>query len=233
MDSTTAPPTPQSDSPLNESWNQPPNSPNPVFYNKQGIRSGWRILLYVCLTLLLYGIELVPVSLLLRAQNPYKVSTIILGEAMVFLAAFGAALLVPWRVTVQAAPSNPSPPSRVPAPRHPEQSSAERRRQEQRLAAERDRLLFLKREFSAVSERNRLLQTEIARQAAMLAALRAQQDAHHRQLAELAAQKQVLLHHAAHQNQLLVLEQTRLNEVLAEQRALLLRRAAVSEGRAG
>jgi len=95
MDSTTAPQTPPSDSPSNESWNQPaPNSPNPVFYNKQGIRSGWRILVYVCLTLLLYGIELVPVSFALRAQDPYKISTIILGEAMVFLAAFGAALLM-------------------------------------------------------------------------------------------------------------------------------------------
>jgi len=94
MDSTTAPQTPQSDLPPNESWNQPPNSPNPVFYNKQGIRSGWRVLVYVCLTLLLYGIELVPVSFVLRAQDPYKISTIILGEAMVFLAAFGAALLM-------------------------------------------------------------------------------------------------------------------------------------------
>ena len=92
MDSTTAP---QSDPPANESWNQPaPNLPNPVFYNKQGIRSGWRILVYVCLTLLLYSFELVPVSFLLRAQDPYKISTIMLGEAMVFLAAFGAALLM-------------------------------------------------------------------------------------------------------------------------------------------
>jgi len=92
MDSTTAP---QSDPPSNESWNQPaPNLPNPVFYNKQGIRSGWRILVYVCLTLLLYGFELVPASFLLHAQDPYKISTIMLGEAMVFLAAFGAALLM-------------------------------------------------------------------------------------------------------------------------------------------
>jgi membrane protease YdiL (CAAX protease family) len=97
MDSTTAPQTPQSDSPANEStqWNQPaPNSPNPVFYNEQGIRSGWRILFYLCLALLLYGVELVPVSFFLRAQEPYKVSTIILGEAMAFFAAYGAALLM-------------------------------------------------------------------------------------------------------------------------------------------
>ena len=95
MDSTTAPQTPQKDSPSSESWNQPaPNLPNPVFYSQQGIRSGWRMLVYVCLTLLLYGIELVPVSFLLRAQDPYRISTIILGEAMVFLAAFGAALLM-------------------------------------------------------------------------------------------------------------------------------------------
>ena len=95
MDSTTAPQTPQKDSPSSESWNQPaPNLPNPVFYNQQGIRSGWRILVYVCLALLLYGMELVPVSFLLRAQDPYRISTIILGEAMVFLAAFGAALLM-------------------------------------------------------------------------------------------------------------------------------------------
>src|SRR5438046_4612580 len=35
-----------------------------------------------------------PVSFHLRSHNPYKVSTIFLGEAMVFLAAFGAALLM-------------------------------------------------------------------------------------------------------------------------------------------
>jgi membrane protease YdiL (CAAX protease family) len=97
MDSTTAPRPPQNDSPSNESiqWNQPAaKSPNPVFFNKEGIRSGWRILVYACLALLLYGVELVPVSLFVRAQDPYKVSTIIWGEAMVFLAAFGAGLLM-------------------------------------------------------------------------------------------------------------------------------------------
>ena len=145
------------------------------------------------------------------------------------LAAFGVALLVPWRVTAQAAPSNPSPPSGAPEPHHPEHGSADRRRQEQRLAAERARLLLLKQELSAVSERNRQLQTEIARQQAMLAELRAQQAAHQAQLAELAAQKQALLRRAALRNQQLVAERSRLNQVIALQRALLLQQAALRE----
>ena len=87
MDFTTSSQSPQSDSP-------PPSSPNPVFYNNQGLRSGWRILIYFCLALLLYGVELVPVSFLVRAPRPYSLPTIMLGEAMLFLAAYGAALLM-------------------------------------------------------------------------------------------------------------------------------------------
>lgn len=88
MDFTTSSQPPQSDSPA-------PGSPNPVFFNKQGLRSGWRILVYVCLAaLLFYGVEAALVSSFLPAQNQFKVSTIILGEGTFFLAAYGAALLM-------------------------------------------------------------------------------------------------------------------------------------------
>lgn len=59
-----------------------------------GIRSGWRLLLYLSLGLLIYGVELVPVSFFYRAGNPFGVWAIILGEGMTFAAAFGAALLM-------------------------------------------------------------------------------------------------------------------------------------------
>ncbi len=72
----------------------PAHSPNPIFYNEQGIRAGWRILIYLSLGLLLYGLELIPVSFLYRGQKPFSVSAIILGEAMTFAAAFGAALIM-------------------------------------------------------------------------------------------------------------------------------------------
>jgi CAAX protease family protein len=73
---------------------QPPQ-PNPVFFSEQGLRSGWRIFLYVCLGCLLYGVELVPASFLFSAHpDPFAVSTIIAGEAMVFAAALGAALFM-------------------------------------------------------------------------------------------------------------------------------------------
>jgi len=85
MDFTTSSQSPQTDSP----------APNPVFFNKQGLRSGWRILVYVCLVaLLFYGVEVALVSSFLPAQNQFKVSTIIVGEAMFFLAVYGAALLM-------------------------------------------------------------------------------------------------------------------------------------------
>lgn len=75
-------------------WNPPP-PPNPVFFNERGLRSGWRIFLYACLGCLLYGVELVPASFLFPPRpNPFAVSTIIVGEAMVFAAAFGAALFM-------------------------------------------------------------------------------------------------------------------------------------------
>ena len=88
MDFTTSSQSPQSDSPA-------PSAPNPVFFNKQGLRSGWRVLVYVCLVaLLFYGVEGALVSSFLSAQNQFKVSTIIVGEAMFFLAVYGAALLM-------------------------------------------------------------------------------------------------------------------------------------------
>ena len=75
---------------------------SPVFYNNQGLRSGWRIVVYLFLTLVLYGIEFVPASFLPRPQNGFKVSTIMLGEAMFFVAAYGAALLM---ARIEALPS--------------------------------------------------------------------------------------------------------------------------------
>ena len=96
MESTAAP-QPPGDTPPNESpqWSRPAsNTPNPVFYNNQGLRSGWRILVYLCLAFLLWGIELVVVSIFIDGRDRNKISTIILGEAMMFLAAFGAALLM-------------------------------------------------------------------------------------------------------------------------------------------
>ena len=72
-----------------------PPPPNPVFFSAQGLRAGWRIFIYVCLGLVLYGVELVPASFLFpRLSSAFAVSTIIAGEAMVFAAAFGAALLM-------------------------------------------------------------------------------------------------------------------------------------------
>ena len=76
----------------------PPNSaagfPNPLFYNENGIRSGWRILIYLSLGLLLYALELIPVSFFYKIDKPFSVSAIILGEVMMFTAAFGAALIM-------------------------------------------------------------------------------------------------------------------------------------------
>jgi len=72
-----------------------PVRPNPVFFNEHGLRSGWRIFIYTWIGLLLYGVELIPASFLFSPRsNPFAVSTIIAGEAMVFAAAFGAALLM-------------------------------------------------------------------------------------------------------------------------------------------
>ena len=85
---------PEPPSPAGAPWNPPP-PPNPVFFSERGLRSGWRIFLYVCLGCLLYGVELVPASFLFPPHpNPFAVSTIIVGEAMVFAAAFGAALFM-------------------------------------------------------------------------------------------------------------------------------------------
>src|SRR5262249_18266492 len=78
----------------NSQWSKP-GPPNPVFFNERGLRSGWRIFIYACLGLLLYGVELIPASFLFpKRPNPFAVSTIIAGEAMVFAAAFGASILM-------------------------------------------------------------------------------------------------------------------------------------------
>jgi uncharacterized protein len=96
MDLQGTPRAPQEESPEQTS---PPNlpqasSPNPLFYNEQGIRSGWRILIYLSFGLLIYGVELVPVSFFYRVQDPFSVASIIAGETMMFTAAFGAALIM-------------------------------------------------------------------------------------------------------------------------------------------
>ena len=96
MDFQTAPNPPQSESPEQiSSPNLPETSPpNPLFYNEQGIRPGWRILIYIFFCLLFYGVELVPVSFFYRVQNPFSVAAIIVGETMMFTAALGAALVM-------------------------------------------------------------------------------------------------------------------------------------------
>src|SRR5262249_46050698 len=75
---------------------QPPSTLfNRAFYNRSGeIRSGWRILIYLSLALLLFGLEFIIVAFLPQAQNPYSISAIIVGEFTMFGAAFGAALIV-------------------------------------------------------------------------------------------------------------------------------------------
>ena len=94
MDFQTAPNPPQSESPEQIS---PPNlpetsPPNPLFYNEQGIRPGWRLLIYLSIGLLFYGFALIPVSLFHSGQNQYSISVIILEEAVSFVAAYGSAL---------------------------------------------------------------------------------------------------------------------------------------------
>jgi uncharacterized protein len=92
MDFSAAPPELESASPR---FSSGPNSPNPFFYNEAGLRPGWRILLYLALVFFLYGILLVPVSLVFRTpRGALSVSSIIFGEAMVFAAAFGAAIIM-------------------------------------------------------------------------------------------------------------------------------------------
>jgi membrane protease YdiL (CAAX protease family) len=70
-------------------------SPNPVFYNERGLRAGWRVFIYLCLAFLLYGIKLIPAAFLVpKRPNQLAVTTIIAGEAMIFAAAYGAALFM-------------------------------------------------------------------------------------------------------------------------------------------
>lgn len=96
MDFDSAPETPHKTAASGPEWSAPSSPPpNPVFFSAQGLRSGWRIFIYLCLALVLYGVELIPASFLfLPRANPFAVSTIIAEEAMVFAAAFGAALLM-------------------------------------------------------------------------------------------------------------------------------------------
>jgi len=72
----------------------PVNLGHPFFYNQMGIRSGWRLLLYLSVGLLIYGVELVPLSFFYRGGNPLGVWAIILGESMTFAAAFASALVM-------------------------------------------------------------------------------------------------------------------------------------------
>jgi membrane protease YdiL (CAAX protease family) len=97
MDFSAAPP-PQQDVSAEEvsPLNQPrPVSPKLIFYNSAGeIRSGWRILIYLSLTLLLFGLEFVVLAFLPQIRNPLSISGIMVGEFASFAAAFGAALLM-------------------------------------------------------------------------------------------------------------------------------------------
>ena len=75
--------------------NEPPISLNPIFYNGTGeIRSGWRLLIYLSLALLFFGLEIILFAFLPRTRSPYSVSAIIPGEFIMFAAAFGAALVM-------------------------------------------------------------------------------------------------------------------------------------------
>jgi hypothetical protein len=165
------------------------------------------------------------------------------------LAAAGAALLVPWRVTAQVAPAKPAPLSTDQGLRPPKPGSASLRRQEvvpekerrqselkARLAAvtearqlearrstvtkEREQS-ELESRLSAVTMTEQFLRAQIARRATALTALRAQEEAHRRQLAELAAQRHALLRQAEIQKQELAVERARLNQVRARQSFLL------------
>ena len=74
---------------------QPPQySPNPFFFGKDGIRSGWRILIYLSFALLFFGLEFVLTAFLPRIRNPLSVFGIVVGESSSFVAAFGAALMM-------------------------------------------------------------------------------------------------------------------------------------------
>lgn len=72
----------------------PTYTPNPVFYGKDGIRSGWRILLYIAFFVLLSGVEVVLFAFFPQTRNPLSISAILLGEAASFAAAFGAAIMM-------------------------------------------------------------------------------------------------------------------------------------------
>jgi len=72
----------------------PPVSPNPILYNSTGeIRSGWRILIYFSVVFFLYALEFVAVAFFLQ-RNLSVIFKIILDESMMFLAAFGGALVM-------------------------------------------------------------------------------------------------------------------------------------------
>ena len=96
MESSASPSPPEEDKPVQPAAPVLPQISvgNPIFYNERGIRSGWRILIYLSLGVLIYGVELVPVSLFYRGKNPLSISTIILGEVMTLIASLGAALLM-------------------------------------------------------------------------------------------------------------------------------------------
>lgn len=96
MDFEVPPNPPQGESPEQASPPELPQTsfPNPLFYNEHGIRPGWRILVYFFFCLLIFGIELVPLSFFYREHNPFSVAAILVDEAMTFTAAFGAALIM-------------------------------------------------------------------------------------------------------------------------------------------
>src|SRR5215813_6414446 len=82
-------------SPESEATRPVASLPNPVFYHEGGLRAGWRLLLYFSIAAFLYLLEIIPVSSLFRTvPSQFLVSTIILGETITFVAAYGPAFVM-------------------------------------------------------------------------------------------------------------------------------------------
>jgi uncharacterized protein len=73
--------------------NQPaPGFTSRIFQNETGIRSGWRILIYLALALLFFALAYIPIIALYQPHDANSVGAILTGEAAMFAGAFGAAV---------------------------------------------------------------------------------------------------------------------------------------------
>src|SRR5271170_3826850 len=73
----------------------PAGFPGYVFLNETGLRAGWRLLIYVAISVLLWVVSIFLLRLLLRPALGVSSSTVdFLGELASFLAAFLAALIM-------------------------------------------------------------------------------------------------------------------------------------------